>query len=174
MNKNIVYVILAVLVLLGLVWFLTKDRPETVINTDNMPVATTTEVNSTTTASTESTSTSAQTNTGVKGVAGYPASWPADIPKYPNGIVSEKAGNNPASAPTEAAVVFTTKDSVKTVVSFYLKGLVANGWKITEDGAGTADMVTIRATKGKRSVGGYVHKETNGRTEATIGVNIGL
>ena len=69
--------------------------------------------------------------------------------------------------------MFTTADPVKTVVNFYLKGLVANGWKITEDGSGTANMTTFRASKGKRSVGGYAVYE-NGKTEVSLGVNVGM
>ncbi len=61
-----------------------------------------------------------------------------------------------------------------TVVKFYLKNLVANGWKITEDGAGLANQITFRATKGVRTVGAYVQKITDGKTKLTMGVNEGI
>ncbi len=143
-----------------------------VVNTQN--VATNTMINENDAAS-DTASDKVLVDLSVKGkvIGGYPSSWPSDVPKYPNGIVLEKAGNNPKSLPAEALVVFTTKDSVKTVVGFYLKGLIANGWKITEDGAGTGNMTTFRAVKGKRSVGGYAVYE-NGKTEVSLGVNQGM
>jgi len=176
MNKNIIYVVLAVLVLIGGVYYLSMNNVKLSDTVPSNVVATTTDTASASTTTTIFGSVEANTGTqgSVKTIPGYPSSWPSDVPKYPNGVVSEKAGNNPKSLPNEAGVVFTTKDSVKTVVNFYLNGLVANGWTITEDGAGTGNMVTFRATKAKRSVGGYVLKETDGKTEATIGVNIGL
>lgn len=176
MNKNTIYVVIGAIVLVGIAYFLLKDSsmmaetPENVVATTTEQMATST--STTTTETTGTVSTNGQvTATGPKG---YPASWPSDVPKYPNGLVNTTAGNNPKSLPSEAGVVFTTNDSVKTVVSFYLNGLRANGWTIVEDGAGTGNMTGIKATKGKRAFGGFIQKESSGKTEATLGVNLGI
>jgi type II secretory pathway pseudopilin PulG len=175
MNKNVTYVVVILIILLGAAFYLSNNSSTVVIETPVAQNATTTEAIATTSIATSS-STGAQTNTQPKVVdtRGYAISWPSDVPKYPNEIVKYSGGNNPNSGPVESSVVFTTKDTVKTVVNFYLKGLVANGWKITEDGAGTGNMTTFRATKAKRSVGGYAVRDANGKTTVTIGVNIGL
>jgi uncharacterized alkaline shock family protein YloU len=55
-----------------------------------------------------------------------------------------------------------------------LSGLKANGWKITEDGAGLANQITIRATKNRRGAGVYVERTADGKTNVTVGVNIGI
>ncbi len=176
MRYNIIYLgVLAILVVLGLIFF---------FGGKNNDVNGVTNVTNTNDGLNASGSTGVvvpndklvdlKVNTQVaKNIGGWPLSWPSDVPKYPNVTVVEKGGNNPSSAPVESVIVFTTTDTVKTVVNFYLKGLIANGWTITEDGAGTANMTTFRAAKGKRSVGGYAVYE-NKKTEVTLGVNVGL
>ena len=63
---------------------------------------------------------------------------------------------------------------MRTVVDFYLNGLVANGWRITEDGAGLANQITFRASKGKRTFAAYAEKQTDGQTKLTAGLNQGF
>jgi type II secretory pathway pseudopilin PulG len=175
MNKNVTYVVVILIILLGAAFYLSKNSSTVVIETPVAQNATTTEQMATTsTATTSNTNTLTANQPKVVDLRGYAASWPSDIPKYPNEVVKYSGGNNPNSGPVESSVVFTTKDAVKTVVNFYLNGLVANGWKITEDGAGTGNMTTFRASKAKRSVGGYAVRDANGKTTVTIGVNIGL
>lgn len=172
-NNNTLFVVGAVVVgALVLVYFFMNRTTSVTINQNS----TTTESNiATQTAITEENKL-IDVNANVKVakiVGGYPSSWPSDVPKYPNGTIVGKGGNNPNSQPTEAVVVFTTDDSVKSVVNFYLNGLRSNGWTITEDGAGTANMTTFRASKGKRSMSGYAVYE-NKKTEVTLGVNAGM
>lgn len=178
--KNITYWIIGILVLGLLVWYVASPKMSTnnVITLEN---ATTTDdfASSTATSSlaTSSTATSSNANTNApkeRAIPGYPSSWPSDVPRYPTESVKYTGGNNPQSGPIEATVVFTTRDSVRSVVNFYLSGLKANGWKITEDGAGLSNMITIRASKNRRGAGVYVVREANGRTTVTVGVNIGI
>jgi hypothetical protein len=173
MNKNTIYIVLAVIVVIGGYLYLDKTMGEKE-EMQEEEMSTTTEVMATTSTSTGSvvSPTTSETNSTV--VPGYPASWPTDVPKYPNGKVKYVGGNNAQSGPVEATVVLSTSDSVKTAIGFYLTQLKANGWAITENGGGTSNMTTFRATKARRSVGGYAVKETDGKTTITVGVNTGL
>ena len=109
-----------------------------------------------------------------KYISGYPASWPSDVAKYPNGVVIVAAPDNLKSKPKEAVVILTTTDAVQSAVNFYLNNLKVNGWKITESGAGLANQITFRASKGTRSFGGYAEKMQDGKTKLTMGLNQGF
>ncbi len=174
MNKNVIYALIVV-VLLGAIYYYSQNVTNTTDMTEE--TATTTEVVTETPANTV-TPAQAQANAATaaqqaRTSLGYPSSWPSDVPVYPNQTVKYTGGNNPQSGPTEASVVLTTPDTVATVVQFYLSGLQANGWTITKSGAGLANQVTFRATKAKRTVGGYVDR-VNNKTTVTIGVNLGF
>jgi hypothetical protein len=179
MNKNLVYLgIVVAVIVVGYALYRNMGGVNMNVALEQNTGTSTEEILATTTATTSATSTAngVPTNNPNSGKvpSGYPASWPSDVPKYPNGSVKYTGGNNPQSGPVEATVVLSTKDSVRTVVDFYLKQLVVNGWKITENGNGTVNMTTFRAVKGKRSVGGYAVREANGLTTTTVGVNTGL
>ncbi len=115
-----------------------------------------------------------QPPTYVKDTSGYPSSWPTDIAKYPGGVVISSANDNLKSRPKEAIAIVTTKDSVRTVVNFYLNNLVKNGWTITEDGAGLANQITFRSSKNGRTFSGYAERMQTGGTKITMGVNEGM
>lgn len=159
-------------------WFFSINNesatPQVENATSTVIVATTTEEMATN--STSTTPSSQQAGSGVKEtiIPGYPNTWPSDVPKYPVPVVKYTGGNNPQSGPNEATIVFTTKDPVRTVVNFYINGLQANGWKITENGNGLANQITVRATKNKRGAGVYVERTADGKTTVTVGVNIGI
>lgn len=181
MNKNIMYLVLAVIILGGIWYFWPGNNSMTTGDLQNQNATTTTTTTdmqnatdtSTTTGVTTTDTTSTTSGTQAKTIPGYPSSWPSDVPKYPVEKVQYTGGDNPASGPKEATVVFTTNDSVKSVLNFYLNGLAANGWKITNSGKGNANMIPFKATKGGRNVGGYISQQ-NGKTNVTIGVNVGL
>ena len=181
MNKNTIYVILALLIVLAAAIYYTKSSSNTVMNkdADSQMMASSSDdkmmenPNSTSTPSANP-PTGSMPGKSSGNTTGYPASWPSDVPKYPNSNVKYNGGNNTQTTPSEATVVFSTGDSVSTVVGYYLSQLKANGWTITESGNGTANMTTFRATKAKRAVGGYAVKETNGKTTVTLGVNVGF
>ncbi len=174
MNRNTIYIVLAVIVVIGGYLYLDKYMGNKEDVEEKM--ATSTESVATSSTATPTGSVVNNDTSPSKGsvVPGYPASWPSDVPKYPNGTVKYIGGNNIQSGPIEATVVLSTNDTVKTAINFYLSELRANGWKITEDGGGTVNMTTFRATKARRTVGGYAIKETNGKTTITVGVNTGL
>ncbi len=176
MNKNVIYVVLAVVVL-GAIYYYSQGGMSSTSPADET-ATTTEEVTNTPAPSNGGTAAQAQANAEAAALQarlslGYPSSWPADVPVYPNQTVKYTGGNNPQSGPAEASVVLTTPDVVSTVVNFYLTGLRANGWTITESGAGSANQVTFRATKNRRTVGGYVDR-VNNKTTVTIGINLGL
>lgn len=172
------WVVGGLVVIAGLIFFLKGGNPvvppvdsmtnDQTMNPDNMAMAS---------ATIDTNSNIGGTNTNPaesKTPSGYPASWPTDIAKYPNGKVISSASDNLKSKPKEAIAIITTTDSVRTVVNFYLNNLVKNGWKITEDGAGLANQITFRATKGTRTVGGYAEKMATSGTKLTMGVNEGI
>lgn len=173
-NKNILYIALGILIVVVAAWCIKNNGDKQGANNHEGTASSTDMTASSTVKNNTTVKTNTNTNTAVKNIPGYPSSWPSDVPKYPVERVNYSGGNNPQSGPTEASVVFTTNNSVKSVVDFYLTNLVANGWKITENGNGTANMTTFRASKAGRSVGGYAVKEANGKTLVTIGVNVGL
>lgn len=179
MNKNIIYLGLALVVVIVVVMFWSMGKSAQTADsqnaTDNMATDTSMMATDTSMMGTSSTpGVDSNQMVASKPIPGYPSSWPADVPKYPVEKVTYNGGNNPQSGPKEATVVFTTPGAVKSVLNFYLDGLKANGWTITENGNGLANQITFRATKARRYVGGYIVREANGKTTVTVGVNIGL
>lgn len=176
-DNKMIYIIVGVLVIIAGFFFWSQSNSSKMTNntaTDQTATTTDNSMMATDTSATTSTATNSTTGTQVKAIPGYPSSWPSDVPKYPVEKVAYTGGNNPQSGPTEATVVFTTTGSVKSVLDFYLNGLRANGWTITETGNGLANQITFRAKKAKRGVGGYIVRDASGKTTVTVGVNIGI
>src|SRR3989344_2541681 len=57
-----------------------------------------------------------------------PDNWPSDALTYKNATIQYSGSSNPQTGEAGAAVVFTTTDSVETVVRFYEKEPAGKGW----------------------------------------------
>jgi hypothetical protein len=179
MSQKSLYILIAViLVVLAGFYFLnqsgagstTPNNEDQALNSDN-DMASDTDMTATDTSVT--TDTTASGSSVVKNIPGYPTNWPSDVPKYPVDKVTYTTGNVAGQTGKKAGVVFKTTSSVSSVKNFYLTGLANSGWKITENGNGLSNLITLRAAKGTREVGVYIER-TATTTNVTVGVNIGL
>ncbi|OHA21002.1 MAG: hypothetical protein A2849_01695 [Candidatus Taylorbacteria bacterium RIFCSPHIGHO2_01_FULL_51_15] len=100
-----------------------------------------------------------------------PDNWPSDAPAYKNATIQYSGTSNPQTGEAGAAVVFTTTDSVETVVRFYEKELAANGWTV-EQTAAIGGSTVIAAKKDTRSLGLYVVDSGNGEVSVTLGISM--
>ncbi len=162
-NKKIIAISIGVLIVMAVLFY--------TLNRDN---SIDTVIGDAITTGDENSKMAATTTVTAKYISGYPASWPSDVAKYPNGVVVSAAPDNLKSKPKEAVVIINTVDAVQSVVNFYLNNLKVNGWKITQSGAGLANQITFRASKGTRSFGGYAEKMQDGKTKLTMGLNEGF
>lgn len=62
-----------------------------------------------------------------------PASWPSDIPVYPDAIIDAVNESNSASDGSKYLVLFTTPASVSDVSTFYIESLTKLGWNKDSD-----------------------------------------
>lgn len=183
-NKKIITIGIGILIVVAVLFYAFNEYYD---NNDTGSVSQNTNVNTAptgaagdlTTSGSVSVGSNIDTNTNMatgtaKYISGYPASWPSDVAKYPNGVVISAAPDNLKSKPKEAVVILMTTDAVQSVVNFYLNNLKVNGWKITQSGAGLANQITFRASKGARSFGGYAERIQDGKTKLTMGLNQGF
>lgn len=77
-----------------------------------------------------------------------PENWPSDVPTYSNSTITGSVALDPTySKISGTTLMFTTSDNVESVLAFYNKELIKNGWSITGSGSTTVGASTMLSAK---------------------------
>ncbi len=154
----------AVILLLGLGWFLTRGASEIALNTNDIDV----DRNSDGTVTYETPEGSVTTGVG----ASLPSNWPSDVPKPLSGASILYSGTtNPNTGAAGSAITYTVQASLEMAIKHYSEGLAADGWKV-ESTTQMQGMNIVTATKDSRTVGVYVVDSGAGALQVTVGVEL--
>lgn len=103
----------------------------------------------------------------------YPEGFPADFPKYPNGVVSS-ALKGSSNGKDSFTIIVKTPDAPKDVYAFYLKELEKAGWVIKNKMDGTtSDTAFANITTEKGDLSGGVTLSRS-QDETATGIMLGV
>lgn len=74
-----------------------------------------------------------QNGTTAHGGQALPASWPSDIPVFPDAFIDVVNESNSATEGPKYLLLFTTPASVSDVSTFYIESLARHGWNKDSD-----------------------------------------
>ena len=106
------------------------------------------------------------------GGGSLPENWPSDAPGVYSGASIQYSGSsNPQTGKAGAAVVYTAKASVKSVIDYYRTELSKAGWNV-EATATMGGATVFSAKKDTRTIGVYVVDSGDGSVNVTAGIEM--
>ncbi len=106
------------------------------------------------------------------GGGSLPDNWPSDAPPvYSGGTIQYSGASNPQTSKAGAAVVYTAKASVQSVIDYYRTELSKAGWNL-EATATMGGATVFSAKKDTRTIGIYVVDSGDGSVAVTAGIEM--
>lgn len=157
-SKKGLYIIIAIVVILGIWYFMGRSTSNNVENALEGAVGG---------------STTFSNEEGIVNIGGnkLPDNWPSDAPVYKNTTIQYSGSSNPQTGEKGSMVVFMTKDKAENVVDFYKTELIKNGWTV-EQTATIGAMTVLGAKKDTRSLGAQISDAGDGQVSVSIGISI--
>jgi hypothetical protein len=96
-----------------------------------------------------------------------PDGWPSDAPMYKNATITGTVSSKMQTGLDGLSVTFTTTDSLQTVLDFYKKELVANGWTGVGQSTTMGNVTVLSSKKGNQIFGITVLNAGTGELKVT-------
>lgn len=98
-----------------------------------------------------------------------PDNWPADVPKYTNGVLQQAGSVDMPDGSGGVSALIISNESLSNIADFYNTELAKEGWEITKLTNGNTAIVS--GMKDDRSAAVYIIDE-NGQRSISIGASL--